>query len=264
MLAEDDALPQYPQAKLARFAPHSGTHAAIVDELGIHFVDIGSQRESLFVAQPGIESLAYSPRDTYVVTCEKTNLHEPEATNLKITSTLSGSTLAQFVWKLAPKESLASILFSPDESFALRRSPVLGKAPNAIELYKDGNFAAPHAVINARFQKKGATKSDPPIVFNGHFDGFQLCPVNEQHRERYLFAWQNADQMSIEETNGTVYVYDLNAPSFERSKFMIMCHNGQNIRIKASADAHAMLIWSFSNADHSGKSYYGQHQLQYV
>lgn len=35
--------------------------------------------------------------------------------------------------------------------------------------------------------------------------------------------------MSEVDTNGTVYVYDLKADSFERSKFMIQCHQGQEI-----------------------------------
>jgi hypothetical protein len=91
-----------------------------------------------------------------------------------------------------------------------------------------------------------------------------MCPANPDHKERYMFAWQCADQMAEEESNGSVYVYDLNAASFDRSKFMILCNQGQNIKIKASKDAYAMLVWSYTNTDHSGKSYYGQHSLQYV
>ena len=59
---------------------------------------------------------------------------------------------------------------------------------------------------------------------NGKFDGFELCPLNPaspSESPHYLFAWQNAAKMSEEDTNGTVFVYDLKAQSFERSKFMI-------------------------------------------
>ena len=73
MLEEDNVLPQFPQAKVARFAPLSGQQAAIVDELGIHFVDMSAGQETLQIANPGIESLVYSPADSYVVTCEKFN-----------------------------------------------------------------------------------------------------------------------------------------------------------------------------------------------
>lgn len=70
--------------------------------------------------------------------------------------------------------------------------------------------------------------------------------------------------MGDENPNGVVYVYDLNGNSFEKSKFMIQCHQGQNIKLKPNVNAHAVLVWSYSNADSSGKSYYGQHSLQYV
>ena len=73
MLEEDNVLPKFPQAKVARFAPLSGQQAAIVDELGIHFVDMTVGQETLQIANPGIESLMYSPADSYVITCEKFN-----------------------------------------------------------------------------------------------------------------------------------------------------------------------------------------------
>lgn len=50
LLQEDSELPKYPLAKVARFAPLSGRQAAIVDEFGIHFVDMAARQEILFVA----------------------------------------------------------------------------------------------------------------------------------------------------------------------------------------------------------------------
>jgi len=70
--------------------------------------------------------------------------------------------------------------------------------------------------------------------------------------------------MSEEDTNGTVYVYDLKAESFDRSKFMIQCHQGQEIQIKVNCTGYAALIWSQNLSDTTGKSYYGEHSLQYV
>ena len=70
--------------------------------------------------------------------------------------------------------------------------------------------------------------------------------------------------MSEEDTNGTVFVYDLKADSFERSKFMIQCHQGQEISVQVNATGYAALIWSQNMSDTSGKSYYGEHSLQYV
>lgn len=70
--------------------------------------------------------------------------------------------------------------------------------------------------------------------------------------------------MSEVDTNGTVYVYDIKGDNFERSKFMIQCHQGQEIQVKPSSTGYAALIWSQNLSDTSGKSYYGEHSLQYV
>ena len=45
---------------------------------------------------------------------------------------------------------------------------------------------------------------------------------------------------------------------------MIKCHRGQEIDVKVSSTGHAVLIWSSNLTDASGKSYYGEHSLQYV
>jgi len=119
----------------------------------------------------------------------------------------------------------------------------------------------------ARFPRKGQNKKDPPTFVNGKFDGFSLCPLNALSPDdspQYLFAWQNAAKMSEEDTNGTVFVYDLKAQNFERSKFMIQCHQGQEIEVRTNSTGHAALIWSQNMSDTSGKSYYGEHSLQYV
>jgi hypothetical protein len=55
---------------LIKFAPHSGSQAAIVDEIGIHFVDMATAKEKLIV-KAGISAIDYSPKDTYLITCER-------------------------------------------------------------------------------------------------------------------------------------------------------------------------------------------------
>jgi len=45
---------------------------------------------------------------------------------------------------------------------------------------------------------------------------------------------------------------------------MISCPKGQEITTKFSKTGHAVLIWSQSYTDSTGKSYYGEHSLQYV
>lgn len=120
-------------------------------------------------------------------------------------------------------------MWSPDESVCLRLAPPESpNQPNQIEIYRNGQFGEPAIRIYARFPTKGKNKKDPPIFVTGHFDGFELCPLNPavapSDSQQYLFAWQNAAKMTEDDANGTVYVYDLKADSFERSKFMIQCH----------------------------------------
>ena len=154
MLEEDNKLPKFPLAKVARFAPLRGQQAAIVDELGIHFVDMSLGQETLCIANPGVESLMYSPADSYIITCEKFNPNKAANNNLSIWCAKTGKTLTQFEWKKSPKESLKNIIFTPDESLCLRLVPHIqsSKEPNFIEIYKDGDFSAPAIQIKARFQ----------------------------------------------------------------------------------------------------------------
>ena len=74
----------------------------------------------------------------------------------------------------------------------------------------------------------------------------------ESESPLYLITWQHAAIMTETEENGTVYVYDIAPPNTSadsamqigKQKFMIKCHEGQQIRVKVSRTGHAMLIWS--------------------
>lgn len=70
--------------------------------------------------------------------------------------------------------------------------------------------------------------------------------------------------METEDDCGHVYAYDLQSSGNDKSKFMISCPKGQEILTKFSPTGHAVLIWSQSLVDSTGKSYYGEHSLQYV
>lgn len=264
-------MPSYAQARIARFAPKSGKQAAIVSHVGLHFVDLDSKTESLLLVQLDLVALEYSPCDNYVVCVEKWNPQHP-AENLFIICTKTGKTVAKFEWKKTPKESIKSIRFSDDEKVCLRMLPCLGaKDVNSIEVYKDCDFSAPSFVITAKFANRSAQnmkKGIPPVFVDGRFDGMDLCCLNPavepEKSPFYLFAWQHADTMTAEEDNGTVYAYDLNGTAQNKQKFMISCPKGQEIQTKFCSTGHAVLVWSQSLTDSTGKSYYGEHSLQYV
>ena len=138
-----------------------------------------TQSEQLFIAQEHIDALKYSPADSFVVVCEKFNMHNLDNTNLRIIETSQGRTVAQFAWRKPAKEALKTLLWSPDESICLRMVPGESDSqPNSIEVYRDGDFRQPAHTIHARFPRKGKNKKDPPIFVNGKFDGFELCPLD--------------------------------------------------------------------------------------
>lgn len=143
MLKQDAALPCYSLARIARFAPLKGQQAAIVSQIGLHFVDMAAKKESLLLIQLDLVALEYSPCDNYVVCCEKWNMQNPTE-NLFIICTKTGKTMAKFEWKKTPKDSIKSIKFSNDERYCLRLVPTnSAKDVNSIEIYKDGNFSTP-------------------------------------------------------------------------------------------------------------------------
>ena len=69
--------------------------------------------------------------------------------------------------------------------------------------------------------------------------------------------------MSTSEDNGLVYVYDLNS-NLQRPKFNIPCPRASSIQIIPAPSGHAILVWSQNLNDTTGKSYYGEHSLQFV
>lgn len=123
----DKQYPQYVGAVTGKFAPYSGGFAVIVDQLGIHFVDMKSGKETRLIDQYQVNAISISPRDTYLVTCEK---FVQGKHNLIIWSTQSGKEVAKFEWKKQSKEGPKSIKFSLDEKYCGRLS-----SKHHIELY---------------------------------------------------------------------------------------------------------------------------------
>lgn len=142
-----DSLPRYPNARAARFAPLEGKQAAVVDELGMHFVSMETGAETLFVAQENLETLKYSPADSYVVTCEKFSPQSPDNLNLRILCAQSGRQLAAFPWRKASKESLRTVVWAPDERVCIRMAVTPAPQINYIEVFRNGNFEAPAVTI---------------------------------------------------------------------------------------------------------------------
>lgn len=72
-LVADASLPSFPHAKLGKYAPYHGRLAVIADPLGLHVIDCaGTGKELRLIPRASsINALSFSPRDSYIVTCEK-------------------------------------------------------------------------------------------------------------------------------------------------------------------------------------------------
>ena len=109
--------PVFPTAILGRFAPFNGYFAVIVDEIGLHFIDCATGKESRLIIKSGVTALSFSPRDSYIISCEK---FSSGAKNLIIWDCRAGKEIAEFEWRKTAKEGPRSIKFTKDEKFSAR------------------------------------------------------------------------------------------------------------------------------------------------
>jgi uncharacterized protein with WD repeat len=133
--------PNFPTATLVKFAPHSGAQAAIVDELGIHFVDMTTAKEKLQIVKSGVSAIDYSPKDTYLITCER---YQQGEKNLVLWNSASGKEEGAFEWRKSSKEGPKSIKFTKDEKYCARLA-----SKKSITVYENGNFSEPKFKITA-------------------------------------------------------------------------------------------------------------------
>jgi len=103
-----------------------------VDNIGIHIVDIETKKERLFIEKRGIIALEWTPKETYVISCEK---QRPNEKNLKVWDSKTGEAVMQFEWKNTAKDGPKSVKFDEEEKFCARQ---VGK--NLVEIYEGGNF----------------------------------------------------------------------------------------------------------------------------
>jgi uncharacterized protein with WD repeat len=106
----------------------------VIDEIGIHFVDVASGKERLLIVHPNISTIEYSPRDTYLVTCEK---YVQGDNNLLIWNSLTGKEVAGFPFKKGSKEGPKSIKFTQDDKYC-----ALLSSKTSIDIYDLANNTA--------------------------------------------------------------------------------------------------------------------------
>lgn len=102
------------------------------------------------ISKMGVNALSISPRDSYMITCEK---FTQGGKNLIIWDCVKGREIAEFEWRKTSKEGTKSIKFTNNEKFCARFS-----SKTQIDIYENGNFLQPKVTINANedtLAKKG-------------------------------------------------------------------------------------------------------------
>lgn len=129
----EEGFDNYPGAEIAKFSPYAGSKLAVVDFAGIHIVDVDTKQECQFIPRKGVIALEWSPKETFVISCEK---FKEGTNNLKIWDVKEGKLVLECEWKNTAKDGPKSIKFDENERFCVRQ---IGK--NIIEVFENGDFS---------------------------------------------------------------------------------------------------------------------------
>ena len=140
-LLEDKQFPRFQSATIAKFTHYAGQQAVIVDEIGLHFIDMNTGKERLQIVKPGVSTLEFSPRDTYLITCEK---YQQGEKNLILWNAQTGKELQAYEWKKTSKEGPKSIKFMKDEKFMARLA-----SKTILEVFDTKDITVPKYKITA-------------------------------------------------------------------------------------------------------------------
>jgi uncharacterized protein with WD repeat len=119
-------------------------------------VDTESGKESRFIIRRGVNCIDFSPRDTYLITCQK--FVEGEK-NLVLWDIKSGTEAIEFPWKKSSKEGPKSVKFSKDENYCARIA-----SKTTIEIYKDHDFQKMHLKLAATADNLEKKKTKDQVV----------------------------------------------------------------------------------------------------
>jgi len=137
ILKQEDGYPIFDEASFAKYSPVHGKSYAVVDRQGIHVVDVETKQIISSVSRPGIVGTQWSPKETYLITCEKMLQEEFKETNgnLNIWNATTGEQVKSFEFRNTPKDLPKTIAFDAEEKFCARK---INK--NVIEIYEGNNL----------------------------------------------------------------------------------------------------------------------------
>jgi hypothetical protein len=176
-LTKDQGYPEYLTADIAKFSPINGASLAVVDHIGIHVIDMETKKERCTIERKGIIALEWTPRETYLISCEKQKKDEK---NLRVWDAKTGALVSEYEWKNTAKDGPKSIKFDEEEKFCARQ---VGK--NLIEIYEGGNFSETKFQIVSKLPplpKIDGQIQEDTRVDNSKFDGCLFCPMPPENK----------------------------------------------------------------------------------
>lgn len=195
ILKQEDGYPTFESATFAKYSPVHGKSYAVVDAQGIHVVDIDTKQIICSVSRPGIVGTEWSPKETYLITCEKMNLKEEfngTNGNLNLWNATTGEHVKSFEFRNTPKDLPKTIGFDVEEKFCARQ---INK--NIIEIYEGNNLKEQKFSIKSKLPPLPKVDGQPQVdnrVDNSKFDGFLFCPMPAENKGStnapyYFMAW---------------------------------------------------------------------------
>lgn len=91
----------------------------MVDKDGVHVIDVVENKIVFKIECPGIASLEWSPKDTYLIGCEKNAVNSNKNT-IYVWETKNGDLVRKFDWQNKAQDGAVSIKFDLEEKFAAR------------------------------------------------------------------------------------------------------------------------------------------------
>lgn len=207
------------------FSP-SGSKLALADPHFLKVVDTASFAEIMSVRHQGVQLLHFAPSESFLLTWKKQQDSEP---NLVVWDLNSATPVMQFSQKKFTKDNWPTVVFSKDSSLCFRQ------VGSELHEFQVGN-STPLATLN---QKRVTSYSVSPtmpwiITFTAEFKSEPASIALFQYSEGLNLV----QELSIEK--------------------------GTEAGVHWNRDGTKAIVWSQTDVDTTGRSYYGEHKLYIV
>ncbi|KAK7205733.1 eukaryotic translation initiation factor eIF2A-domain-containing protein [Myxozyma melibiosi] len=233
--------------RTCRYSPFGGLFAYTTVE-SVVVVESSTGRSLQTIELANVYELAFSPKGTYLLTWErplKVESGQPPHANLKIFEVATGNNLAQFVQKA---QTMALI----EMKIEMKTYGLLIFLSRNFQFTYDEKFCA--RLVPNELQFFETSKLGSPSTQKLNLDGiasFALSPGNSYNVAVFVPELKGKPAL--------VNVY--NAPSFAKPLSSKSLFKAEKVVLKWNKLGTSLIVWSQTEVDQTGKSYYGESNL---